>query len=329
MKKVAILHNAVTHASSPDERDVLDQVTAVSQALTVLGVENLAIPFSLAVSKTRSALKRAAPSSVFNLVESVDGDGRLLPLAPALLDSWGFPYTGSSREALFLTTQKILAKSWLRKNGIPTPDWTSLSPGPLDSFDGSDRWIVKAVWEHASIGLDDGSLLKDPKREDLDALLHLKEERFKTPFFAERFVQGREFNVSLLCGEVLPIPEMVFRFPEGMARIVDYRAKWDEGSFAYKNTERSFASPPQDRTLKEEISRLARLCWEIFGLKGYARVDFRTDQDGRPWVLEVNANPCLSPDGGFAAALKEAGIPFFEAVRRILPDALPPKEPSR
>ncbi len=49
MKKVAILHNAVTQASSPDERDVLDQVTAVSQALTVLGVENLAIPFSLAV----------------------------------------------------------------------------------------------------------------------------------------------------------------------------------------------------------------------------------------------------------------------------------------
>lgn len=326
MKKVAILHNSVTQASSPDERDVLDQVAAVSQALTVLGVKSLAIPFSLAVSKAKASLKRADPSGVFNLVESVDGDGRLLPLAPALLDSWGYPYTGSPREALFLTTQKILAKSWLRKNGIPTPDWTSLSPGPLDSFDGSGRWIVKAVWEHASIGLDNGSLLDDPKREDLDALLRFKEERFKTPFFAERFIEGREFNVSLLCGEVLPIPEMVFRFPEGMARIVDYRAKWDEGSFAYKNTERSFASPPQDSALKEEISRLARLCWEIFGLKGYARVDFRTDRNGRPWVLEVNANPCLSPDGGFAAALKEAGIPFAEAVRRILPDS---KESSR
>ncbi|MFH2099767.1 MAG: D-alanine--D-alanine ligase, partial [Pseudomonadota bacterium] len=50
------------------------------------------------------------------------------------------------------------------------------------------------------------------------------------------------------------------------------------------------------------------------------RVDFRVDPDGNPFILEVNANPCLSPDAGFAAAVDRAGMPFDRAVERILAD---------
>ena len=50
-------------------------------------------------------------------------------------------------------------------------------------------------------------------------------------------------------------------------------------------------------------------------------MDFRIDAAGAPWILEVNANPCLSPDAGFSAALERAGIPFGEAVRRIVADS--------
>ena len=63
-------------------------------------------------------------------------------------------------------------------------------------------------------------------------------------------------------------------------------------------------------------------CWHTFGLRGYARVDFRVDAGGRPWVLEINTNPCLSPDAGFAAALERAGIAFDQAIERIVADAL-------
>ena len=75
--------------------------------------------------------------------------------------------------------------------------------------------------------------------------------------------------------------------------------------------------------VKSELARLGDLahqCWMLFNLRGWARVDFRVDAAGEPWILEVSANPCISPDAGFAAALERASIPFEEGVRRILED---------
>jgi D-alanine-D-alanine ligase len=55
-------------------------------------------------------------------------------------------------------------------------------------------------------------------------------------------------------------------------------------------------------------------------LKGYARVDFRVDPSGQPWILEVNTNPCLSPDGGFYAAAERASLTFNQVIKRIIDD---------
>ncbi|MCE9526889.1 MAG: hypothetical protein K8R36_12630, partial [Planctomycetales bacterium] len=92
-------------------------------------------------------------------------------------------------------------------------------------------------------------------------------------------------------------------------------------TFEFQNTPRRFDFPASDAQLLAELGRLAIRCWDIFGLKGYVRVDFRVDEKGQPWILEINTNPCLSPDAGYAAALKQAGISIEEAVQRILDDA--------
>jgi D-alanine-D-alanine ligase len=99
---------------------------------------------------------------------------------------------------------------------------------------------------------------------------------------------------------------------------VGYRAKWDQDSFEYHHTARRFDFPPEDTRMLDEVSRIALRCWDLFGLCGYARVDFRVDNQGNPWVLEINTNPCLSPDAGFSAALSTAGISFAAAIDRIL-----------
>ena len=138
---------------------------------------------------------------------------------------------------------------------------------------------------------------------------------------------GREFNVALLDSpggpQVLPVAEMLFEnFAPDRPRIVGYDAKWDEGSDDYAGTVRSFEFPESDQALLDALAHLARRTWSAFGLSGYARVDFRVDEQGRPTVIDVNANPCLSPDAGFAAALARAGIPYPDAVARILDAAL-------
>jgi D-alanine-D-alanine ligase len=123
--------------------------------------------------------------------------------------------------------------------------------------------------------------------------------------------------------EVLPPAEIDFSaFPAGKPRIVGFDAKWDADSFAYTNTPRQFDFSASDRGLLERLSDLARKCWTSFGLAGYARVDFRVDEWGEPWILEINGNPCLSPDAGFAAAVERASIGYTRAVERIVAAAL-------
>src|SRR5262249_28596630 len=136
--------------------------------------------------------------------------------------------------------------------------------------------------------------------------------------FAEEYIAGREFNLSLLTSQhgdgipqILPPAEIDFSsFPTDRPRVVDYAAKWDERSFAFQNTPRRFDFQDADQPLLDILKTLAIECWKLFDLRGYARVDFRVDREGRPWILEVNTNPCLSPDAGFAAALAQANISF-------------------
>ena len=144
--------------------------------------------------------------------------------------------------------------------------------------------------------------------------------------FAEQFIEGREFNLGLLAGpdgpESLPPAEIDFSaFPPEKPRIVGYRAKWEDDSFESRHTPRRFDFPSSDAPLLHRLGELARQCWTLFRLRGWARVDFRVDAAGEPWILEINGNPCLSPDAGFAAAMQQASIPYDQGIQRILEDA--------
>lgn len=320
--RVAVLHNAIAEDAAPDERDVLVQVRSVVEALQALQHEAVTVPCDLDLDGLRTRLRKLRPAVAFNLVESLGGHGRLIHLVPALLDAMGLRYTGSPTTALFLTSHKVLAKERLRAAELPTPDWR-----PSDAPAAAGTYIVKPVWEDASVGIDDAAVIAFDDAQEIDKVIARRAERLQTPCFAERFVDGREFNLSILGGrtrpQCLPPAEIVFEdFPPDKPRIVGYEAKWSEDSFEYRHTVRRTAFGPEDATLLASLASVAERCWAAFGLRGYARVDFRVDAEGRPWVLEVNANPCLSPDAGFAAAAGVAGLTMEAVVERVLRDAL-------
>ena len=329
--RVVVLHNAVSENDSPEDQDVLVQVAVVSEALRQLGHEPLAIPCTLDLAAMQADLLQARPDVVFNLVESLAGDDSLAHLAPAVLDALNLPYTGNPTAATFLASHKLLAKERLVQAGLPTPAWIVVPPQavgrsctpPEAVGRSSTSWIIKGVWEQSSRDLDEHSIVTGVDGEALLALLRERAARLRRRCYAEQFIPGREFNIAVLDGpagpQVLAPAEIDFSaFPPGKPRIVGYRAKWQADSFEYQNTPHRFEFPAAEQPLLGQLRSLSLKCWELFALRGYARVDFRVDPSARPWILEINANPCLSPDAGFAAALQQTSITFEQAIARVL-----------
>lgn len=310
---VPVIHASL--AERPDEADTLIAAQAVYAALQQLGHDSEILALDLDFSLLEKLAGRQ-PRAIFNLVEAVRGDATLAHLAPALLEHFRLPFTGSGLVAQLRTLSKLLTKQALIARNLPTPAWwTAAAAVPPD-----ERVIVKSVWEHASYGMDAGSVVTGRAAA---AEIRSRHARFGGEFFAERFLAGREFNVALLAGEdrpqVLPIQEILFEIADKQRpKIVDYEAKWDDTSAAFHSTPRRFGLEAREPQLAAHLAELGLECWQEFGLAGYARVDLRCDESGTPFILEINTNPCLTPDAGFVATAAEAGLSYPDIIARIL-----------
>jgi len=275
------------------------------------------VAFDLASIET---LPSRRPLLVFNLVDAIEGDGRLAPRVPARLDALGIAYTGCSTNALLQTLSKVGTKLKLAHAGLATPDWSADGTG----FDPDARVIVKAVWEHGSLGLDDTSVMRCA---DAPRVVAARTLGLNTEHFAETYIEGREFHVALLERiwgvEVLPIAEILFGGLEVNApKIYGYDCKWTPDSAAYIGTLRRFGLEQDEPELAKTLKQLVLACWTLFGFSCYARVDFRVDPTGAPFIIDVNPNPYLTPDTEDAAAAAEAGLSYKDLVATIVESSL-------
>jgi D-alanine-D-alanine ligase len=336
--RIAFLYNCAAEDPAHFAEDDDPSCSPVVAALNRLGHDVTPIACTLNLQRVRDQLERAAPDLVFNRVESLGGSDALAVAAAVLLDALHIPYTGCHSESLLATASKISAKEQLIRAGLPTPEWITedcglrigdcglLALNPQSEFR-IPQFILKSVYEHASFELDDASVIGPALVEEIAELVRTRAAITGKRFFAERFIEGREFNLSLLgdAPQVLPPAEIDFSaFPAAKPRIVGFGAKWAATSFEFQNTPRTFDFPAADSPLIRWLKDLAVACWRLFGLRGYARVDFRVDAAGQPWILEINTNPCLAPTSGFAAAIRQAGLRYDAGIQRIVDAALPP-----
>jgi D-alanine-D-alanine ligase len=245
---------------------------------------------------------------------------------PTLCRAFGKGCTGSDLPCLAAALDKWQTKALLLAAGLPCPRGVIVRPGEklrvADLPQGP--CIVKPAAADASEGIDAASVVRSRGQVLVDAVGRIHAE-FRQAALVEQFISGRELNVALIerCGavEVLPIAEIDFStFPAGRPRIVDYAAKWLPESFEYRNTPQIVPARLATRQA-ETVRRLALASWQALGCRDYARVDFRLDGKGRPFILEVNPNPDISPDSGFAAALAAAGISFGQFVAGLIENA--------
>lgn len=263
---------------------------------------------------------------VFHLVGSVRGHARFEAAAAWQFEWAQFPYTGSGPVALTVAQEKPILRAVLASRGVAIPEGFTMERAddaiPLELT--GRRWIVKPAHENASRGIDRESVVDD--EDALRARVDHVIDTFRRPALVEEFLAGREVHVGLLGtgaeADVLPLGEIEYaRLDPLHPPLLTHAAKWDETSFEYHAIS-SIGARPMARELEASIRDTALAAYAAVGLAGYGRVDLRVDARGVPRVIDVNPNPDLSPDAGFAKAAARAGIDHARLVRRIVDEAL-------
>ena len=304
------------------ETEVLDQVNAVRDALIELGFQYELLPIKDDLEEFVKSLKLYKPDVIVNLCEGFMGESGFEMHVPAILEILKIPYTGSNPLALGLCQDKGLAKDILRAHNVATPNYQIMEKPETLKREMHFPLIVKPLKEDASIGISKHSFVRN--YAELKKQVNYVNRVYKQPALVEEYISGREFNVSILGNEeptVLPISEIMFGF-ENEPKIVDYAAKWLKDSDEYAKT-KPVCPAELDVEVKSLIEENALKAYKVLRCRDYARVDIRLkNETKKPYVLEVNPNPDISPEAGFARSLRAAGITFREFVKMILGFAL-------
>lgn len=333
-ERIVVLYNTDYDAeqaanNTPDAISVRGSAKAIASALIESGFSvELTGVHGIEVYDVLARIRESKPDLLFNLCESMDGQPTNEPTFAGLLDLFGIPYTGANLLALASCLYKHRTKDILLAQGVPTPPYrmlrseAELADPALEALD--YPWFVKLGHEDASIGITEANVCRSAEALRVRAKELIAE--FRQPVLAERFIEGREINVTLFGYrdnlQVLPLHEIDFgAMPSGRPRIVSYAAKWDEEHVDYAGTK---PVPLRDATpaLVAEIERVAKAAFRAVELRDYGRVDLRVDAQGTPWVIDVNPNPDISPDAGVPRAAAAAGMSYPQMVSRIAELAL-------
>lgn len=307
---IAIVHTDISLNPTPDDADTILQAQFISRCLGELGYHAPLLPFR---PKTlEQSLIDCQAIAIFNLVEAVGGEDERATEGPLFFEKIGMPYTGNRAATMQALENKPVVKRRLQQHNLPTPAF------PEDGRQGK-QWILKSETFHCSRGMDHRNV-----SSDIDELNELAREcaaKYSGAWFLEEYIPGREINMALLDngdGTATVLPASEIRFIGKEPHIVDYDCKWNEDSESYNNAFANMEFTAAEEPMLDKLANLSQQCWKYFGLKGYARIDFRIDKQGNPFILEINANPCLSDDAGFMRAVSYAGMKHSEAIERII-----------
>lgn len=300
-------------AFEPDPRPDTDLAVIVADIRNALGCDHAEVRTLAGVER---AVRRHRPDVVFNACETLGGRSEDEPLVPLLLERMGVAFTGNTARALRRCLAKRVATEVLRAAGVRVPT-TFMSPDhvPASAY----PLIVKPDCEDGSVGIEASSVVADES-----ALRSAFAAAKGRPTIAQEYIEGRELAVAFLGDEprILPPGEILYDATvfAGRARILTYASKWDEASPDYGATRSVGASVGP--VLLARLTNATRRAVRALGMRDYGRVDYRIDEHGRPFAIDVNPNCDLSADGGFMRAASRAGLSHADTIRAIVASAL-------
>jgi D-alanine-D-alanine ligase len=307
------------------EIGVVEEMDDIKDALSTLGYKTTTFNVDSDVFRLIDYLRNEKPDLIFNLVECVENESIQEMNVAGVYELLKIPYTGANPLTLGIALNKPRVKEILLYHGILTPKFqvfraqNKIIPNPDLAY----PLIVKPSREDASVGIDNKSVVSNIN--DLKKRIRYIFHEFDQAALVEEYIEGRELNVAIIGNKrpvVLPISEIDFSgLTADMHKIVSYAAKWMHGTVEFVGTNGVCPAdlPP---SLEAKVKEMAIRCYRLIGCRDYARVDFRLTADGVPYVLEVNPNPDISDDAGFARSAKAHGLSFPQIVGKIVEAAL-------
>jgi D-alanine-D-alanine ligase len=307
------------------EVGVLEEREDIARAVQSLGYKSLLFNVDADILRLMNFLKDERPDVIFNLCESVGNEAIHEMHVAGIYELMGIPYTGSGAFTLGTALNKSRVKEILLYHGLPTPKFQIINSPLKVAVDEQLRFplIVKPSQEDASIGIDSNSIVKNI--DELRKRVRYIFRQFDQPALVEEYIDGRELNVAVMGNKrpiAFPISEIdMSTLPKEYYRIISYNAKWMKGTAEYEHT-KGVCPAPLPPALEASIKEMALRAYQLIGCRDYARVDFRLSKENKPFILEVNPNPDISDDAGFARSARTHGLTFEALIGKIIECAL-------
>jgi D-alanine-D-alanine ligase len=327
VRKIRVLALVHDHLVPPDDTTGIDVLEAewkmeydVIETLREIGHEVRVLGIHDDLSGIRLAAEDFKPRIVFNLLEAFAGVTTFDQNVVSYLELLRLPYTGCNPRGLILARDKALSKKLLAYHRIPVPEFTVVRRGrkPVLSKRLQFPLIVKSLFFEASTGISQASVVENA--DQLARRVSFVHESLGTAAIVEQFIDGRELYVGVIGNErleALPVWEMSFaQMADNRWKIATERVKWSTQYQKRHGIMTEAAALHADAALG--IQRIARRAYRALDLNGYARIDVRLDEAGRPFVLEANPNPNLAFGEDFAESAEVHGVSYERLLDRII-----------
>lgn len=300
--------------------DTEESANEVALALKEKGAAVELFPIS---EDTIDAISSIKADLIFNQIEWDGHDLTKNLHAVSLMEQLKIPFTGSSRDTIEKTSDKRLMKALLNQHNLPTPVWQIFMTGQEDPRpDFCYPVIVKTTLTHCSIGLGRDAIAYN--KADLAKIANRMVFEFGQPVFAEEFILGREFQVTILEKQtdlaVLPPAEITFK-TQGTEAFLSYESRWVEDSSEFHTSGVKIAEISEE--LRKRFEDISMKTFRLLGIRDYSRLDIRV-RDSEIFILESNSNPGLGDDAlyGMTLSYKATGMTFADFVWEIVESCL-------
>ncbi len=304
MLKIAVLYGGVSK-----EREVsISSSKGIIDALKKNGHDVVAIDFH--PERLHEIIELKVDLVFIALHGKFGEDGSI----QGLLDMLNIPYVGSGVLASALAMDKYKAKQLFESVNIPTAkgklyrimdttDVTEIVEDIVNNF--SVPFVIKPNREGSTVGL---TIVK--KHDEINEAIERATESDEY-ILVEQFIKGKELTVPVL-GKMneetaLPIIEII---PKN--ELYDYESKYSEGG-----SEHIIPARISDE-LTEQIQNYAVRAHQALGCETYSRADFLLTDDGKPYILEVNTLPGMTPTSLFPDSAKAVNMSYEEMVEKLV-----------